>query len=598
MRLRPIVGAILTCASQNIPLRGHRDDAHHLEDEKSNPGNFIEILKYGASCGNLTDVLFGSVPSNQTYRSKTIQNELIEICGDMVMEELVDDVKKAKFFSLLADEATDCSNTEQMAVVLRFIDESLKIREDFLGFILCSDGLSGEALSENISKFITSIGLRMEECRGQGYDGAGNMAGKLSGVAARIQCRFEKAIYVHCGSHVLNLCVASSCSLPIIRDMMDNVRSVSDFFNSSPKRTLVLQERIKELFPDERHQKLINVCKTRWVARIDGLQIFIQCYSAVTDSLDLIAKDKSYNQDVRYRASGMKIAIEKFSFIVALVVVESCLKCTKPLTLQLQNASLDAGKAREKVSLLLLTIDQLRVEIDDTHSKFYKVSVNLGKEANITPSKPRTSGRQVYRENVPSESASDYFKKVVTIPFLDQLLGQIQSRFSEGNLDALDALYVMPNVVVSQSDWIEHFSRFLEKYKDDLPDPDFLECELKMWTIHCTNAMETTPLSLQDLLPQIDPYTFPNILTALKIFCTIPVTTCTCERSISTLRRLKTYLRSTMGEKRLRSLALLNVHRVINLDIEEIIERFARKHPRRMLLTDLLHADRKKMEHD
>jgi hypothetical protein len=141
--------------------------------------------------------------------------------------------------------------------------------------------------------------------------------------------------------------------------MMDNVRSVSDFFNSSPKRTLVLQERIKELFPDERHQKLINVCKTRWVARIDGLQIFIQCYSAVTDSLDLIAKDKSYNQDVRYRASGMKNAIEKFSFIVALIVVESCLKCTKPLTLQLQNASLDAGKAREKVSLLLLTIDQL-----------------------------------------------------------------------------------------------------------------------------------------------------------------------------------------------------------------------------------------------
>ena len=198
MPLRPIVGAILTCARQNIPLRGHRDDAHHLEDEKSNPGNFIEILKYGASCGNLTDVLFGSVPSNQTYRSKTIQNELIEICGDMVIEELVDDVKKAKFFSLLADEATDCSNTEQMAVVLRFIDESLKIREDYLGFIPCSDGLSGEALSENISKFITSIGLRMEECRGQGYDGAGNMAGKLSGLAARIQCRFEKVIYVHC----------------------------------------------------------------------------------------------------------------------------------------------------------------------------------------------------------------------------------------------------------------------------------------------------------------------------------------------------------------------------------------------------------------
>ena len=104
--------------------------------------------------------------------------------------------------------------------------------------------LSGEAISEKISSFITSIGLRMDDCRGQGYDGAGNMAGKLSGVAARIMNDYEKAIYVHCGSHILNLCVASSCSIPVVRDMMDNVRAVSDFFNNSPKRVLVLKEKM------------------------------------------------------------------------------------------------------------------------------------------------------------------------------------------------------------------------------------------------------------------------------------------------------------------------------------------------------------------
>ena len=68
----------------------------------------------------------------------------------------------------------------------------------------------GEGLAEEISSFIKSIGLHMEECRGQGYDGTGNMAGKLSGVAARIQKNYDKAIYVHCNSHVLNLCIASS----------------------------------------------------------------------------------------------------------------------------------------------------------------------------------------------------------------------------------------------------------------------------------------------------------------------------------------------------------------------------------------------------
>ena len=74
-----------------------------------------------------------------------------------------------------------------MSVVLRFVDQLLKVRKEFLGFIPCQEGLSGEVLAEQISSFIKSIGLRMEECRGQGYDGAGNMTGKLSGVAARIQ---------------------------------------------------------------------------------------------------------------------------------------------------------------------------------------------------------------------------------------------------------------------------------------------------------------------------------------------------------------------------------------------------------------------------
>ena len=62
-RLRPIIGAVLTCARQNILLRDHRDDAHYyLENETANPGNFIEILKYGATCGNLMDVLFQNCP--------------------------------------------------------------------------------------------------------------------------------------------------------------------------------------------------------------------------------------------------------------------------------------------------------------------------------------------------------------------------------------------------------------------------------------------------------------------------------------------------------------------------------------------------------
>jgi hypothetical protein len=99
-RLHPIVDCIITCGRQNLAFRGHRDDAHHYlnEEDPTNPGNFIEILKYGARCGNLMDVLFENCPSNQTYRSKIIQNEIINICGELITEKIVEEIKDAKIF--------------------------------------------------------------------------------------------------------------------------------------------------------------------------------------------------------------------------------------------------------------------------------------------------------------------------------------------------------------------------------------------------------------------------------------------------------------------------------------------------------------------
>ena len=127
---------------------------------------------------------------------------------------------------------------------------------------------------------------------------------------------------------------------------------MSDFFSNSPKRTIVLKEKIKEMYPESHQEKLFNVCRTRWMARINGLLIFQKVHLAILAALEVVRTDKSNENDTCYRAGGMLKAIKLFQFIVSLVVVKRCFKCTKPLTLQLQSASLDPGKAREKVSLL------------------------------------------------------------------------------------------------------------------------------------------------------------------------------------------------------------------------------------------------------
>ena len=99
----------------------------------------------------------------------------------------------------------------------------------------------------------------------------------------------------------------------------------------------------------------------------------------------------------------------------------------------------------------IFTIEELRSTVEETHDGFYQMTVDLAGDVGVEPTKKRTTGRQVHRENVLAESAAEYYRKAITIPFLNELMGQIQSRFSEGNLDALDAMYDMPNYVLSET---------------------------------------------------------------------------------------------------------------------------------------------------
>ena len=84
---------------------------------------------------------------------------------------------------------------------------------------------------------------------------------------------------------------------------------------------------------------------------------------------------------------------------------------------------------------------------------------------------------------------------------------------------------------------------------------------------------------------------FPNIKVLLLILCTLPATSCSAERSFSGLKRIKVTLRSTMSNEHLSSLALLHLHRDINIKGEDIVDEFARRHPRTLKLTDVLSSD-------
>ena len=74
---------------------------------------------------------------------------------------------------------------------------------------------------------------------------------------------------------------------------------------------------------------------------------------------------------------------------------------------------------------------------------------------------------------------------------------------------------------------------------------------------------------------------YPNVYMLLTILGTLPVSNATSERSFSTMRRLKTYLRSSIGNKRMTGLALLSIHKDRQIDKEKIMNDFAASSNRR-----------------
>ena len=136
-------------------------------------------------------------------------------------------------------------------------------------------------------------------------------------------------------------------------------------------------------------------------------------------------------------------------------------------------------------------------------------------------------------------------------------------------------------------------SQLKDCYKEDLPNPSSLETELHLWKCKWRSSSQPLPDTPADALMFASDSTFPNIHCLLRLVCTIHVTSCERECTDSVLRRLKMYLRSSMGQEHLSGLALMDIQYGMEVDYKEVINIFARKHPRRMVLSDILGRDGK-----
>ena len=147
---------------------------------------------------------------------KPFQNELVSVVGQKIQNDIICEVKKAQFYSVIADEVTDAANKEELSLVLRYVIDS-QIKKVFVDFIEV-ERITGSVLGNTILLWLRAHGISLANLRGQCYDGASNMSGARSGCKTVVQQEAPLAMYFHCAAHRLNLAVVSSCSIQAFKN--------------------------------------------------------------------------------------------------------------------------------------------------------------------------------------------------------------------------------------------------------------------------------------------------------------------------------------------------------------------------------------------
>ena len=145
--LKSLFKTIIFCGKNNIALRCPQ-----------------ALLEFRIDSGDQTlQHHLETAPRNATYISKTIQNEMITTVGAIIVNNLSQEIRDSKYFFIMSDEAADISNKENLSVVIRFLDSSKTVREEFVGFYLCEDGTTGVAIKDLIIGAVADLWLSMDD---------------------------------------------------------------------------------------------------------------------------------------------------------------------------------------------------------------------------------------------------------------------------------------------------------------------------------------------------------------------------------------------------------------------------------------------------
>ena len=120
--------------------------------------------------------------------------------------------------------------------------------------------------------------------------------------------------------------------------------------------------------------------------------------------------------------------------------------------------------------------------MDAYHSRIYTQAMAIAQNVGIDEAAPCLTSRQQHRNNVPPQDCSDYYCLNLTIPLLDHLIAELNTRFDAASSQhIIEFMCLLPSAIDSESG-VGNLVNILQLYEDDLPPPGTFNADLDLWS--------------------------------------------------------------------------------------------------------------------
>ncbi|KAB0790667.1 hypothetical protein PPYR_14893 [Photinus pyralis] len=478
--LKCILDAILFCVKNNEALRGSVEKIGH-----PNSGKFLQTLEL---ISHYDPILKQHIDSenHKKYFSPKIQNELIAIAGNAVRNEIVSRIKQAKYFSVILDTTPDVSKSEQLSLVVRYVEKNGKtcsIEERFLMFIEVKEK-TGYALANILQKVLQELGLDIQNIRGQAYDNGSNMAGQYQGVQARILQENPTARFVPCSAHSLNLVALHSASIsPEIITFFGIIQNLFNFFAHSTVRWTKLKNAL--------NITLKGFSDTRWSSKALALNALITQFELVLDLLEEMTDVSIYSGETKKD-----------------LTLDTACKHIKGLLEEIKENRDGYFEKSERDALQICQNCTLSTEYKEVRKR--KIKKMSGELADDFYLDPKTKQKQLFFQ------------------VIDSIITQLSNRYKGLHEICSDFSFLNGSVLskMSLSDTEKCINALCDKYPNDFNCTEFIQ-EAESFKFQTQELFDIQGQSALEIYQNLHKYDlmaeYPNFATALHIFLTIPV---------------------------------------------------------------------------